>query len=52
MDILWYLFKFSIIPLTFLNFDFTCILPTRFEAIYYALHKGRGVCIYFLTRKQ
>ena len=51
--VLWYLFKFSIIPIiTFLNFDFTCILPALFEAICYALYKGRGVCIDFLTRKQ
>ena len=50
--VLWILLTFSIIPLTFLNFDFTCILHALFEAICYALHKGRGVCIDFLTRKQ
>ena len=50
--VLWYLLKFSIIPLTFLNFDFTCILPALFEAICYALHTGGGVCIDFLKRKQ
>ena len=50
--VLWYLLKFPIIPLTFLNFDFTCILPVLFEAICYALHKGKGVCIDFFMRKQ
>ena len=50
--VLWYLFKFSIISLSFLNFNFTRILPALFEAISYALHKGRGVCIDSLMRKQ
>ena len=46
--VLWYLFKFSKMSLSFLNFNFTRILPALFEAICYALYKGRGVCIDFL----
>ena len=50
--VMWYLFIFSKIPLTFLNFNFTRILPALFEARCYTLHKGRAVCIDFLMRKQ
>ena len=50
--VMWYLFIFSEIPLTFLNFNFTHILPVLFEARCYTLHKGRAVCTDFLMRKQ
>ena len=48
--VMWYLFIFSKIPLTFLNFNFTRILPARFEtrlALYTLDTRGRAVCIDF-----
>ena len=50
--VMWFLFIFSKIPLTFLNCNFTRILPVLFEGRCYALHKGRAVCTDFLMRKQ
>ena len=49
--VLWYIFIFAKIPLTFLNFNFTHNWPVFFDARCYALRKGE-LCIDFLMRKQ